>query len=144
MTESSIEFSEFYRILNGLKQGETESKELLEKKMKEYKNGYNAQSYLDELGKIFLHQGLLELYQYTGSNDISFIGNIEKEEWDKMTEKNEENLPQYLSNNMIKYAKDNELTKKISDKWKVSRREINKHIRPMSRYITEGIIDVLE
>tara|TARA_Y100001968_G_scaffold251839_1_gene237112 strand:- start:1871 stop:2302 length:432 start_codon:yes stop_codon:yes gene_type:complete len=140
----SIEFSEFYRILNGLKKGESEKKELLEEKMKEYKDGDNAQSYLDELGKIFLHQGLLELYKYTESNDMSVIGNLEKEEWDKLTEKNEDSLPQHLSITMIKHAKENDLSKKISDKWKVNKREINKHIRPMSRYITEGIIDVLE
>ena len=143
MTES-IEFSEFYLILNGIKKGEAEKKELLDKKMKEYKNGDNTKSYLDELGKIFLHEGLMELYQYTGNNDMVFIGNLKKEEWDDLTEKNEDSLPQHLSNHMIKHAQENDLAKKIADKWKVSKREINKHIRPMSRYITEGIIDVLE
>tara|TARA_Y100001968_G_C19423398_1_gene753040 strand:- start:1523 stop:1954 length:432 start_codon:yes stop_codon:yes gene_type:complete len=140
----SIEFSEFYQVLNAIKEGESDKKDLLESKMEEYKNGDNAQSHLDELGKIFLHQGLIELFKYTESNDIRYIGNLAKEEWDTLQEKNKDKLPQHLSNNMISHAKDNDLVKKISEKWKVSRREVNKHIRPMSRYITEGIIDVLE
>jgi len=140
----SIEFSDFFRLLNEIKEGDLNKQELLDKKMEEYKSGENAKSFLDELGKIFLYQGMLELYKYTNSKDIKLISQLDKADWEKLKEKNEDPLPQFLSNTMLSYAKENNIAKEISNKWKVSGREINKHLRPMSRYLTEGIIELLE
>tara|TARA_Y100001968_G_scaffold309886_1_gene330265 strand:+ start:50289 stop:50720 length:432 start_codon:yes stop_codon:yes gene_type:complete len=140
----SIEFSEFFRILNSIKEGEVEKKKELEEKMKEFKLANNAKNYLDELGQRFLYLGIKELYIYTKTQDLEFIVNIDKAKWDNLAEENKEQLPQHLANTMITNIKDNELSKELGSKWKVKPREINKHVMPMARYITEGIIEFLE
>ena len=45
---------------------------------------------------------------------------------------------------MIQYINTNKIYKNISKKWNAREGEIKKHITRMARYITEGIIDVLE
>ncbi len=140
----SIEFSEFFRLLNSIKEGEVEKGKELEEKMQQYQLANNAKNYLDELGQRFLYLGIKELYIYTNTEDLKLIGNIDKERWDNLAETNKEQLPQHLANTMISNIKDNELSKEIASKWQVTPREINKHVRPMARYITEGIIEFLE
>ena len=117
---------------------------MLEKTVAEYENGDNAESYLQELGQLCLSIGVKKLYEYTSKNDLTFIGSINKEDWEKLASKNEGELPQYLAGNMIKYINTNKIYKKISQKWNTREGEIKKHITRMARYNTEGIIDVLE
>ena len=45
---------------------------------------------------------------------------------------------------MIEYIKENKKVKELSNKWNIKEGEIRKHITKMARYITEGIIDVIE
>ena len=45
---------------------------------------------------------------------------------------------------MIRYFKENKKAKELSKKWNVREGEVRKHITKMARYITEGIIDVIE
>ena len=45
---------------------------------------------------------------------------------------------------MIQFVKENKKAKELSKKWNVREGEIKKHITKMARYITEGIIDVIE
>ncbi len=45
---------------------------------------------------------------------------------------------------MIRYFKENKKAKDLSKKWNVREGEIKQHITKMARYITEGIIDVIE
>ena len=45
---------------------------------------------------------------------------------------------------MIGFVKENKKAKELSKKWNVREGEIRKHITKMARYITEGIIDVIE
>ena len=140
----SIEFSDFFRILNAIKEGEQGKEKELQEKIKQYENTESSKSFLDELGKIFIQLGILELYKYSETKDLKAISIIEKEKWDELAEKNDEQLPQYLANKMINNAKENNLPKELSNKWNTRPREINKHIRPMAQYITEGIIEFLE
>ena len=42
------------------------------------------------------------------------------------------------------YIKENKIEKELSQKWNEREGEIRKHITKMARYITEGIIDVIE
>ena len=140
----SIEFSEFFLLLNAIKEGEEGKEKLLEEKMKEYKTADNSSSFLDELGKKFLYLGITNLYKYTGNKDLKSLSKLDKEEWEELSDKNEESLPQYLANKMITNAKDNKTPGELASKWKVREREINKHIRPMAQYITEGLIEFLE
>ena len=139
-----IEFSSFYRLLNSIKEGDSEKISLLEEKVIEFKNGINTKSFLEELGSLYLSIGITELYNFTNKKDLHSIGLIEKEQWEILSEHNQEELPVFLANKMIKYVKDNKKTKEISRKWNIREGEIKKHITKMARYITEGIIDVIE
>ena len=139
-----IEFSSFYRLLNSIKEGDSEKISLLDEKISEFKNGINSKSFLEELGSLYLSIGIIELYNFTNKNDLQSIGIIDKEEWETLSIKNEEELPVYLANKMIKYVKENKKSKELSKKWNIREGEIKKHITKMARYITEGIIDVIE
>ena len=66
------------------------------------------------------------------------------EEWESLFILNDQELTVYLANKMIGYVKENKKTKEISKKWNIREGEIKKHITKMARYITEGIIDVIE
>ena len=139
-----IEFSSFFRLLNSIKEGDSEKISLLDQKMEEFKNGITAKSFLEELGFLYLFIGITELYNYTQKTDLKSIGLLNKEEWDNLSLVNKEELPLFLSNKMIEYVKKNKKSKEISSKWKTREGEIKKHVTQMARYITEGIIDLLE
>tara|TARA_B100000965_G_scaffold316626_1_gene276975 strand:+ start:541 stop:972 length:432 start_codon:yes stop_codon:yes gene_type:complete len=139
-----IEFSSFYRLLSSIKEGDSEKISLLDEKISQLKNGINSKNFLEELGYLYLYIGITELYNFTNKNDLHSIGLIDKETWESLSIKNEEELPVFLANKMIKYVKENKKTKDLSKKWNVREGEIRKHITKMARYITEGIIDVIE
>ena len=139
-----IEFSSFYKLLNSIKEGDSEKISLLDEKISEFKSGINSKSFLDELGSIYLSIGVTELYNFTNKSDLKSIGLIDKEEWETLSTKNQQELPVYLANKMIEYIKENKKVKELSQKWNVREGEIRKHITKMARYITEGIIDAIE
>ena len=139
-----IEFSSFYRLLNSIKEGDSKQISLLDEKINQFKSGTNSKSFLEELGFLYLFIGITELYNFTDTKDLFSIGLIEKETWESLSIKNEEELPVFLANKMIKYVKENKKAKELSKKWNVREGEIKKHITKMARYITEGIIDVIE
>tara|TARA_B100001029_G_scaffold101612_1_gene83618 strand:- start:9 stop:440 length:432 start_codon:yes stop_codon:yes gene_type:complete len=139
-----VEFSSFYRLLNSIKEGESEQISLLNEKINEFKNGDNSKNFLDELGSLYLSIGITELYSFTNKKDLHAIGLIDKEGWDTLSSTNQQELPVYLANKMIEYVKENKKVKEISNKWNMKEGEIRKHITKMARYITEGIIDVIE
>ena len=139
-----IEFSSFYKLLNSIKDGESEQISLLEEKINEFKNGNNSKSFLDELGSLYLTIGIAELYNFTNSKDLREIGLIDKEGWETLSSTNQQELPVYLANKMIEYVKENKKVKEMSNKWNIREGEIRKHITKMARYITEGIIDAIE
>ena len=139
-----IEFSSFYKLLNSIKEGESEQISLLDEKINEFKNGNNSKSFLDELGSLYLSIGITELYNFTNTKDLQKIGLIDKEGWEALSSKNQQELPVYIANKMIEYIKENKKVKEMSNKWNIREGEIRKHITKMARYITEGIIDVIE
>ena len=139
-----IEFSSFYRLINSIKEGESEKTSLLDTKISELKNGMNSKSFLEELGALYLSIGVTELYTFTNKKDLNSIGLIDKEGWEKLSIENEQELSVFLANKMIGYVKKNKKAKELSKKWNVREGEIKKHITQMARYITEGIIDVIE
>ena len=142
--EKPVEFSKFYRVLNAAKEGEEGKSSELESILKQYESANESAGPLNQLGETFLFVGILELYKYSGTEDIQAIGLLDKEAWDKLAADNKADLPPLLANSMIRYSKDNKLSKKISAKWGTSKREIENNIMQMARYITEGIIDALE
>ena len=139
-----IEFSSFYKLLNLIKEGKSEKISLLDEKINEFKNGNNSKSFLDELGSLYLSIGMTELYNFTNTSDLQEIGLIDKEGWETLSSKNQQELPVYLANKMIEYIKENKKVKELSNKWNIKEGEIKKHITKMARYITEGIIDAIE
>lgn len=139
-----IEFSSFYKLLNLIKEGKSEQISLLDEKINEFKNGNNSKSFLDELGSLYLSIGMTELYNFTNTRDLQEIGLIDKEGWETLSSKNQQELPVYLANKMIEYIKENKKVKELSNKWNIKEGEIRKHITKMARYITEGIIDAIE
>ena len=139
-----IEFSSFYKLLNSIKEGKSEQISLLDEKINEFKNGNNSKSFLDELGSLYLSIGMTELYNFTNTRDLQEIGLIDKEGWETLSSTNQQELPVYLANKMIEYIKENKKVKEMSNKWNIKEGEIRKHITKMARYITEGIIDVIE
>ena len=139
-----IEFSSFFKLLNSIKEGDSEKISILDQKISEFKDGINSTSFLEELGFLYLSLGITELYNFTNKQDLHSIGLIDKEEWESLSIKNEQELPVFLANKMIQYVKENKKAKELSKKWNVREGEIRKHITKMARYITEGIIDVIE
>ena len=139
-----IEFSSFYKLLNSIKEGKSEQIPLLDETIHDFQNGNNSKSFLDELGSLYLSIGMTELYNFTNSRDLQEIGLIDKEGWETLSSKNQQELPVYLANKMIEYIKENKKVKEMSNKWNIKEGEIRKHITKMARYITEGIIDVIE
>ena len=139
-----IEFSSFYKLLNSIKEGKSEQIPLLDETINDFQNGNNSKSFLDELGSLYLSIGVTELYNFTNSRDLQEIGLIDKEGWETLSSKNQQELPVYLANKMIEYIKENKKVKEMSNKWNIKEGEIRKHITKMARYITEGIIDVIE
>ena len=142
--EAPIEFSSFYKILNAIKEGEEADTAALKEILREYRTGENATSHLHQLGQLFIWIGMSKLYEYTNNNDIKAIGAMDRERWQQLAEKNDDELPQFLAKEMSDYVKKNESIKTISQRWGKSKGDVRKHITKMSRYITEGIIDVLE
>ena len=139
-----IEFSSFYKLLNSIKEGKSEQIPLLDETINDFHNGNNSKSFLDELGSLYLSIGMTELYNFTNSRDLQEIGLIDKEGWETLSSTNQQELPVYLANKMIEYIKENKKVKEMSNKWNIKEGEIRKHITKMARYITEGIIDVIE
>ena len=139
-----IEFSSFYKLLNSIKEGKSEQIPLLDETINDFQNGNNSKSFLDELGSLYLSIGMTELYNFTNSRDLQEIGLIDKEGWETLSSKNQQELPVYLANKMIEYIKEHKKVKEMSNKWNIKEGEIRKHITKMARYITEGIIDVIE
>ena len=139
-----IEFSSFYKLLNSIKEGNSEQLSLLGEKINEFKDGNKSKSFLDELGCLYLSVGVTELYNFTNTKNLQEIGLIDKEGWENLSSTNQEELPTYLANKMIEYIKENEKVREMSKKWNIKEREIRKHITKMARYITEGIIDAIE
>tara|TARA_Y100001968_G_C19028476_1_gene558682 strand:+ start:112 stop:543 length:432 start_codon:yes stop_codon:yes gene_type:complete len=139
-----IEFSSFYRLLNSIKEGESEKITLLDEKINQFKKGEISKNHLEELGHLYLSIGIQELYNFTKNKDLKLIGLMDKEEWEKLSIENEQELPVFLANKMIRYVKDNKKTKDISKKWNVREGEVRQHITKMARYITEGILDVID
>ena len=139
-----IEFSSFYKLLNSIKEGKSKQIPLLDETINDLQNGNNSKSFLDELGSLYLSVGITELYNFTNTKDLQEIGLIDKEGWETLSSTNQQELPVYLANKMIEYIKENKKVKEMSNKWNIKEGEIRKHITKMARYITEGIIDVIE
>ena len=139
-----VQFSDFYILLNAVKGGDESSLGKFEEILEEYQEAVKSESPLEDLGQMFLYIGVMELYVYAGTNDLKVIGDMTQSDWEDLKNKQKAELPPHLANTMIKHARDNKIHVKIAKKWDTKKLEIEKHVMPMARYITEGIIDSIE
>ena len=63
-----IEFSSFFKLLNSIKEGDSEKISLLDEKINEFKSGSNSKNFLEELGYLYLSIGITE-----NSNPSKFV-----------------------------------------------------------------------
>ncbi len=139
-----VEFSKFFKLLFEIRNGDQEQKNSLEGLIDEYRNHGDCDSPLLELGQTFCIIGIEQIFEYSNQGDLKNICDIDKEGWSNLKEEKGSSLPHHLANSMINYAKDNDLSSSLSSKWSVPKGQIQKHINGMARYITEGLIEVLE
>jgi len=138
-----VEFGEFYKLLQSVKAGDPEKNKELDWMLAEYEHAKDATCSYDELGQIFCHHGIMELYEYTGVDDITFISSLEKSVWDYLGIRMGISINQYMIDSMISHAREHELAKKMSGKWNTSIDELEENIQGLAEYVVEGIIDVI-
>ena len=85
----------------------------------------------------------MELYEYTGIDDIKSISRLETSVWDYLKVRTKESLSNYLIRKMKSHCKEHDLTKKISTNWKHSEDELTQNVDGLAKYVTEGIVEVV-
>ena len=139
-----VEFGKFYKLLQAVKDGSQEKNKELDWILAEYEHANESTSSYDELGQIFCHHGVMELYEYTGIDNINIISRLDKSVWDYLTLRMGVGLPQYMVKSMISHAKQHELAKKVSDKWNDSIEDIEANMEGLATYVADGIVELLD
>lgn len=138
-----VEFAAFYKLLKEARDGNAKKTKELEWILAEYEHAKEATSAYDELGQIFCHHGVMELYDYTGIDDISYINTLEDAVWKYLNYRMKIGISEYMVNSMLEHAKVHKLSEKISTKWDTNREEIKENMENLAKYVTEGIIDLI-
>ncbi len=138
-----VEFGSFYQLLQSVKQGSEERIKELEWMLAEYEHAKESKNAYDELGQIFCHHGIMELYEYTGLDNIQLISSFEDSVWNYLKLRMSYSLSQYMIKSMISHAKEHDLAKKVSEKWKVSSEEVEDNMEGLAKYVTEGIVEII-
>ena len=140
---NTVEFGSFYKLLQAVRDGSKEKSKELEWMLAEYEHAKDAKSAYDELGQIFCHHGVMELYEYTGVENISYINKLDRSVWDYLKIRMETGLHQYIVKSMLNHAKDHQLAKKVSSKWDGNLAEIEENIENLANYVAEGIVELI-
>ena len=140
---NAIEFGSFYKLLQAARDGNEERNKELEWMLAEYEHAKDAKNPYDELGQIFCHHGVMELYDYTGTDDIKYINSLDKSVWDYLQIRMNLSISDYMVKSMLNHAKEHQLAKKISSKWEVETNEINDNLEGLAKYVTEGIVELI-
>ena len=138
-----VEFGSFYKLLREVIAGNQEKSKELDWLLAEYEHAKDAKSAYDELGQIFCHHGVMELYQYTAIEDIEYINTLNKSVWDYLERRMELDLSGYMVKSMIDHAKIHKLADKVSLKWDSTTEEIEQNMEELAKYVTEGIIELI-
>ncbi len=144
MMSKPIEFSSFYKLLKSAIDGNQSKNEELQWMLAEYEHAKDATSAFDELGQIFCHHGVMELYDYTGVDDINYINSLDSNVWNYLRVRMEIGLDEYMCKSMMNHAKEHHLAKKISNKWNTPIEEIDSNMEDLAKYVVEGIIDLVK
>ncbi|AAQ00243.1 MULTISPECIES: hypothetical protein [Prochlorococcus] len=138
-----VEFGSFYKLLRSVRDGSDEKSKELEWMLAEYEHAKDATSAYDELGQIFCHHGVMELYDYTGTDNIKYINTLDKSVWNYLEVRMNIGLEDYMVKSMLTHAKDHQLAKKVSEKWKSNLNEIESNIKDLAKYVTDGIVELI-
>ncbi len=140
---NAIEFGSFYKLLQAARDGNEERKKELEWMLAEYEHAKDAKNPYDELGQIFCHHGVMELYDYTGTDDIKYINSLNKSVWDYLVIRMNISLSDYMVESMLRHAKEHKLARKMSNKWNIKIEELENNIEDLAKYVTEGIVELI-
>ena len=138
-----VEFASFYQLLQSVKEGSEEQIKELQWMLAEYEHAKDATNAYDELGQIFCHHGVMELYEYTGVENVSYINSLDNSVWDYLNIRMETGLHEYMVKSMLNHAKDHQLAKKVSNKWDGDFNEIEENIEDLANYVAEGIVQLI-
>ena len=140
---NAIEFGSFYKLLQAARDGNEEKNKELEWMLAEYEHAKDATSAYDELGQIFCHHGVMELYDYAGTDDIRYITSLDNSFCNYLQVRMETSLQDYMIKSMLNHAKEHQLANKISKKWDFQVDEIQNNIEDLAKYVTEGIVELI-
>ena len=94
---NAIEFGSFYKLLQAARDGNKEKNKELEWMLAEYEHAKDAKNPYDELGQIFCHHGIMELYDYTGLENVKTISSLNKTVWDYLKLRTDYSLDNYIT-----------------------------------------------
>ena len=140
---NAIEFGSFYKLLQAARDGNEERNKELAWMLAEYEHAKDAKNPYDELGQIFCHHGVMELYDYTGTDDIKYINSLNKSVWDYLVIRMNISLSDYMVKSMLSHAKEHKLASKMSDKWGLETDEIESNLEDLAKYVAEGIVELI-
>ena len=138
-----VEFGSFYKLLKAVRDGNQDKSKELEWMLAEYEHAKDATSAYDELGQIFCHHGVMELYDYAGTDDIKYITSLDNSIWSYLQVRMETSLQDYMIKSMLNHARDHKLAQKISSKWDYDINDIENNIAGLAKYVTEGIVEII-
>ena len=138
-----VEFGSFYKLLKSVRDGNKEKSKELEWMLAEYEHAKEATSAYDELGQIFCHHGVMELYDYTGTDNIKYINSLDTSVWEYLKVRMNVGLAEYMVASMLNHAKDHALANKMSTKWDFKVDEIENNLEALAKYVTDGIVDLI-
>ncbi len=140
---NAVEFGSFYKLLQAARDGNKEKNKELEWMLAEYEHAKDAKNSYDELGQIFCHHGVMELYDYTGTDDIKYIHGLTKPVWDYLHIRMKISLSEYMIKSMLNHSKEHKLASKMSDKWGLETDEIESNLEDLAKYVAEGIVELI-
>ena len=140
---NSVEFGSFYSLIEKVRDGNEEKRKELEWMLAEYEHAKDASNAYDELGQIFCHHGIMELYDYTGTDSIKYINGLDISVWNYLKVRMNIDLSEYMIKSMVDHAKEHKLATKISTKWGTQVDEIEENLEDLAKYVTEGIVSLI-
>ena len=140
---SPVEFSAFYQLLQSVKLGNEKETKELQWMLAEYEHAKESKNAYDELGQIFCHHGIMELYEYTGLDNIQIISGLNNSVWEYLKLRIGSSLEDFMVKSMLSHAKAHDLASKLGNKWDLANDEIESNIDGLAQYVVEGIIEVI-
>jgi len=140
---SPVEFSSFYQLLQSVKLGNEKKTKELQWMLAEYEHAKESENAYDELGQIFCHHGIMELYEYTGLDNIQIISGLNSSVWEYLKLRTGYTLEEFMVMSMLSHAKEHGLATKLCKKWGLVNDEIEGNLDGLAKYVVEGIIEII-